>query len=626
VRLELFLLLCLALGGTSNVQAQTNPVKMATQARFDLMGSTSVGVISNGYMLLDYSSVARQSWIDPTNQPLSYTVQFAIVHFAWTEAAFQFTPASNGTVTLTLRGPWEQSPDGPIYRQEVLWDACSATNATINNGSFEIVSGGAPVGWTPAYGDPTVDTGPVTPVDGTNCARVWHDGPWNYTFAVTGGLPVTLHFYARAVFPTNFTDMQRITSTNTPARLAALKFMRGVNLGNYLEAPPGQDWGAYYTTNDFINVRNEGFDHVRIPGGWNFYTGPAPGCTVSNSYFAKEDFMVTNALNQGLGVIINIHNWSEFMTNAPAWTNEFYAIWRQIAAYYSNSPPQVAFELINEPSGPGSTTTMLNPIYAEAIRQIRLTNPNRTIFVGPSQWNGISELSNLILPDTDSNLIVTVHCYDPFYFTHQGATWPGPDTATVGVLFPGPPPTPLTPAAGVSVYVTNWIADYNTIPAERNPSSPIAFRAKLQMARQWSDYYGRPVHVGEFGAYTMADPVSRANFYTAIRGTFDGLGLGWAMWDWKAGFHYWDANNGQPAPGMRAAMFPAPQLISTVPGQFKFDGAVAKTFVIERAFSLVSPPNWAGIQTQTLSRPQLFFTDPDTGRTNAAFYRARWVK
>ena len=45
----------------------------------------------------------------------------------------------------------------------------------------------------------------------------------------------------------------------------------------------------------------------------------------------------------------------------------------------------------------------------------------------------------LRLPDDDENLIVTVHNYDPFYFTHQGATWAGPDTKVTGIRFPGPP-------------------------------------------------------------------------------------------------------------------------------------------------------------------------------------------
>ncbi len=608
------------------VAAQSNPLKVASVARFDLLGATT-GPLTNGHMVAGDGSVGRQTWLATSDQPRSYTVNFTVAHFGWIPASFRFTPASNGTVSLTLRGPWEQSPGGSIYKQEVLWDACSATNTKLTNGSFELVSGGLPGGWQRTYGqDAAVDTGPIPPVAGTNYARVWHDSPLNCNLSVTGGVPVTLSFFARAVFPADFTDMTRALSTNTPAHLAARKFMRGVNLGNYLEAPPGQDWGSHYTTNDFSNIRSQGFDHVRIPVGWNYYLGPAPGYTISNSIFARVDFMVTNALNRGLGVIINIHNWDGFGTDALSYTNQFYAIWRQIAAYYSNSPPSVAFELINEPNGPGSSTTILNPIYAEAIRQIRLTNPNRTVFVGPSQWNSISELGNLLLPDNDTNLIVTVHCYDPFYFTHQGATWPGPDTATRGLIFPGPPATPLVPAPGVSAWVTNWIADYNTLPAEGNPSSPLAFSSKLQLAGQWSAYYGRPVHVGEFGCYQVAEPVSRARFYTDFRSAADAQGLGWAMWDWNAGFHYWDPATGKPAPGLPVAMFPPPELTSTAPGRIGLNGAIAKTFRLDRTPSLPASNSWVPMQTNTLTTTNWLYTDPDASSSNASFYRALWLK
>ena len=31
--------------------------------------------------------------------------------------------------------------------------------------------------------------------------------------------------------------------------------------------------------------------------------------------------------------------------------------------------------------------------------------------------------------------------------------------------------------------------------------------------------------------------------------------IGWAIWDWKAGFHYWNEKTGRPEPGMRQALF-----------------------------------------------------------------------
>ena len=154
-------------------------------------------------------------------------------------------------------------------------------------------------------------------------------------------------------------------------------------------------------------------------------------------------------------------------------------------------------------------------------------------------------------------MIVSVHCYEPFYFTHQGATWAGSDTKVTGIQFPGPPATPLVPDPSLKLnpWVTNWIYRYNNLPADKNPSGPVAFENKLKYCRAWSDYYSRPVHLGEFGAYTKADDQSRANFYAAFRQTLDEQKIGWCIWDWSAGFRYWDKTNNRPMPGMREALF-----------------------------------------------------------------------
>ncbi len=313
-----------------------------------------------------------------------------------------------------------------------------------------------------------------------------------------------------------------------------------------------------YSEQDVVHIKAEGFDHVRLPIAWHHYTGPAPEFKLSDDIFAKADFLVTNALKHGLNVIVNIQHFDEFTSNPPAFRNKFYALWRQIAAHYAKFSDNVAFELLNEPKD-AATTVVLNPIYAEAIKEIRKTNPRRAIFVGPGRWNQVSELPNLRLPDNDENLIVTVHCYDPFNFTHQGATWTSSDVKSLkGIVFPGPPTTPFVPPGGVKLSsgTLDWLQRYNTLPTEKNPCSPLAFRRPLQQAKEWSDRNGRPVHVGEFGCYTGADPASRARFYAEFHKALDEFGLGWAMWDWKAGFRYWDDKTGQPAPGMREALFP----------------------------------------------------------------------
>jgi endoglucanase len=361
---------------------------------------------------------------------------------------------------------------------------------------------------------------------------------------------------AASFAPSNPPEMKPLANRNSPAYEAAKLFMHGANLGNYLEAPPGQDWGVTVSADEFALMKREGFDHVRVPIGWHHYAGAGPDFALSSNIFARADFVITNALAGKLAVLINIHQFNELDNDPAGQTDKFVALWKQIAAHYEKFPETLAFELDNEPHN-NATTSAMNPIYAKAIAEIRKTNPRRTIFAGPGRWNQISELKNLILPP-DDNLIVTVHCYEPFNFTHQGATWAGAEVRSLkNIQFPGPPAKPYVPepSAQLSGGVRDWIERYNTLPTNQNPSSPLAFTEQLKLARDWSDYYGRPVHVGEFGCYTTADSESRARFYETFRRECEKDKIGWAIWDWSAGFRYWDKQRNQPMPGMREALF-----------------------------------------------------------------------
>ncbi|MBM3881603.1 MAG: glycoside hydrolase family 5 protein [Verrucomicrobia bacterium] len=604
--------------------AQLNPLKLATLGRLDLTASTSAGALRQGVLLEGSGSIDRQTWLPPDTQPRTYYVQFGIARFAWNAYTVQFTPDQDGVVQLELKGPWEEvtAGSGNIYRAEVLYDAVTATGATVVNGSFETLDGSAISGWS--GGTTQAGSANIPAVEGARVARAWHNNGLSQTLTVQAGVPVRLRFHARAVVPFGFREMIPIANPESPAHQAARRFMRGVNFGNYLEAPPNT-WGTFrYEPHDFALARAEGFDHVRVPVAWHHYTGDAPGYALAPAIFAQTDALVTHALDAGLGVILNLHHYDAFTSNPTALTNQFNAIWTQVAAHYSNYPPALAFELLNEPKDL-ATTPLLNPIYTYVIRLIRQTNPARTLWVGPGQWNSVTELSLLLLPDEDANLIATVHSYEPFLVTHQGTSWTGADTATRGLVFPGPPATPASPAPGVATWVTNWIETYNTLPTELNPSSRLAFRDRFRLARQWADRFGRPVQVSEFGCYELADAASRAAYVGAVRTVLDELGLGWTLWDWKAAFHY--QRDGAPdPPGMRPALFPAPRLDSRGPGAFEWPGAIGKTLVVERALELREPIPWQPLSTQTLAQPHFSFRDATAPQHPAAFYRVQWVK
>jgi len=358
---------------------------------------------------------------------------------------------------------------------------------------------------------------------------------------------------AESFIPANPPELKPIAKHNTPAYQAAKLFQHGVNLGDYLEADPA--WAVKVEAGEFAAMKREGFDHVRVPIGWHHHAGPAPDFTLSPEIFSKVDWVVTNALKNRLAVMINIHHFNELDKDPAATTDEFFKIWRQIAAHYQKFPKQLAFELDNEPHDK-ATTALMNPIYAQAIADIRQTNPKRTIFVEPGGWGSIAELKNLVLPN-DDNVIVSVHCYEPFHFTHQGASWTSADFQQTNVIFPGPPAQPLVPDPHLNPkpWVLDWFNKYNTLPTDKNPSSAIAFADKLKWLHDWSAYYGRPVHLGEFGAYIKADTASRVNFYSTFRLAVEKEKLGWCIWDWSANFRYWDTKSNQPVPGMHEALF-----------------------------------------------------------------------
>lgn len=590
----------------------------------DVAARTAVGALEEGASSAGGGSVSRMTWAPTGEQVRTYTANWPIRHFNWTDVGVSFRPASNGIVDVDLLGPWEMSPSGTIYKQEVLWDVVTAHGATLTNGSFEHLDGGVPAGWSNPWGGPVELATNPPPPDGIYAANVWHDRRLRVSIAVTGGVPVEIRAKARARIPDGYADNPRILGSNTPAHQAARRFMRGVNFSNFFEAPAGEDWGGGpLGPADFDAVLAQGFDHVRLPVSWNYHTGPTPTFTISNAFFARVDAVVTGLLARGVNVLLNLHHFNEFYASPPAWTNKLIAMWDQLAAHYAGFPDGLAFEILNEPHD-SATTEFMNGVYAHVLPRIRASHPERAIFVGPGGYNAIGELVNLRLPANDSNLVVTVHSYEPFLYTHQGATWAGTAPYTTNVVYPGPPPAPMTPhpVSAQEPWVVEWFYQYNTLPTALNPCSSNAFQAALQLARDWADYYGRPVHVGEFGVFSTSDAVSRVRFYREMREAMDRLGLGWAAWDWKSGFYYWDRSTNAPAPGMRDAFFPQPRI------SWRFDplgivgeAAVGKRMILERALEPGLP--WWPEQTQQLVSPMIEFINLEA--QSRAVYRVVWI-
>ncbi len=302
---------------------------------------------------------------------------------------------------------------------------------------------------------------------------------------------------------------------------------RGINLGNALEAPREGEWGVTIKDEYFDQIKRAGFDSVRLPVRWSAHAGTEAPYTIDPQFFRRVDHVVSKALDNGLAVVLNVHHYEELFEQPDANSTRFVALWRQIADHYRGYSPALRFELLNEPNGK-LTAEKWNKLLAEALAEVRRSNPARDVVIGPVGWNSIQELSSLELPMDDRHLIVTVHYYSPFHFTHQGAEWASPEAK-------------------------NWVGTkWNGTEAEKK-----AVRRDFDTAIAWAVEHKRPVYLGEFGAYHKADLESRARWTRFVADEARKRKMGFAYWEFCSGFGAYDAATGQWIESLRDVLLPA---------------------------------------------------------------------
>ena len=215
------------------------------------------------------------------------------------------------------------------------------------------------------------------------------------------------------------------------ANAQTISLDRGINFGNMLEAPYEGAWGIRAEEAYFDRTVEAGFDHVRLPIAWTYHASDTYPYTIDETFFSRVDELVEQATSRGLKIIVNVHHYPELNEMPLFEWNRALAIWTQIAARYQNaSNDLVAFEILNEPQGEFTAFPELwNEYMKEALAIIRETNPVRTVLAGPVDFNSFRSLPSFD-PPFDPNLMVTVHYYEPFAFTHQGAHWVTPSPPT----------------------------------------------------------------------------------------------------------------------------------------------------------------------------------------------------
>lgn len=299
----------------------------------------------------------------------------------------------------------------------------------------------------------------------------------------------------------------------------------------------------------FKSISHAGFKSVRMPinfGAWASYEQPYRW--TSPDALRTADRFIDAALAEGLFVIIDLHH-VEFdgKLNGADSTDRLVWIWKELADRYRRVDPEKAFfELRNEPHDIKAEDWRAQA--EELIRTVRRIAPQHTLIVGFHDWNSRQALLDS-RPFADKNIIYTFHYYDPFIFTHQGATWSSPGLPDLrDVPFPADKKIE-TPNTAKGTWIEERIKNY------AGESKASKMFDDLKAAQNWSEKNNVPIFVGEFGSYgnfaTIEDRCRHAEVVYAALGKLD---LPNAWWEWDAGFSMFDKGTTTISPCMMAAV------------------------------------------------------------------------
>jgi aryl-phospho-beta-D-glucosidase BglC (GH1 family) len=332
------------------------------------------------------------------------------------------------------------------------------------------------------------------------------------------------------------------------SRLARLR--NGINLSHWFAQSADYSKShleSHTTAEDIALIKAIGFDHVRLT------IEPAPLFNAEDPSKLKDEYLkyLDNALDiilaHGLAVIVDIHPSDEFkvkLNSNDRQIEAFATFWQTLAQHLSTRDPERVFlEVINEPMVEDGYRWQ--GMQGKLITAIRAGAPRHTIIASGHRWSGLPELLFLI-PYGDRNVIYNFHFYEPFAFTHQGATWAGPTPAFYrNVPYPSNPEN----ISKILDTIHDEAARNNLLRYGEDHWDAKRIDLEIGKAAAWAAKYRVPLTCNEFGTFrNFAPAADRASWIRDMRTALEKYGIGWTMWDYAGGFGVVNKQNGHATP------------------------------------------------------------------------------
>ncbi len=355
-----------------------------------------------------------------------------------------------------------------------------------------------------------------------------------------------------------------------PLQEKAMKYLnKGVNFTNWLEEADGKFTGEFELGESDVKLLSEsGFKALRLPIDLDLYvenrseflndsTGKVE-LQMNDSIFIVLDSFANWTERYKMSFTIDYHEYDNSYNVTSSTDKQYLAmmagVWKAVAAHFSTNPREdIFFELLNEPDMTYGKVTQANwTIAAQGmIDSIRTVDSLHTIIFGDAQWYSMSLLVKRE-PFADDNIVYAIHSYDPFIFTHQGASW-GDAAPIKNIPFPYSADkwSEYSSDFGVNASTASWVK--TAVKNYYKTGSKGYILSLVVKAKNWAVENNVPLVWNEFGAYNAkSDAESRLNYLTAVREISDTLQIPWQHWGYTGGFAV--IENGKLIDGLAKAL------------------------------------------------------------------------
>lgn len=318
------------------------------------------------------------------------------------------------------------------------------------------------------------------------------------------------------------------------ARLA-----KGVNITRWFWLNDDQSdkhYETYMSDGQIQAIRDAGFTHVRLVIEPKLLLNEADPAKLNSKLVRYIDGAIARFIAHDLAVIVDIHAWEDAfkkrLMSDTSMQADFATMWQTFAGHLSTTDPDMVYlEVMNEPSP--ETPADWPPLQETFVKAMRAVAPEHTIIVGGPNWNGIDGLL-ILKPLDDSNIVYNFHFYDPFIFTHQGASWVDDVMGSLrGIPYPSSEGRCGDLPDFHNATTNGWAADYCT----NTTWDAEVLKARIKQAADWAVQYGVPLTVNEFGVYPQVAPYQdRLQWFMDVKSAVEAYGISWTIWGYDDAF------------------------------------------------------------------------------------------